>query len=227
LAKRLTENQKDEIIKSFTEGETVDSLGLKFGCTKLTIIRNLKRILGEKIYKDLVQKSKSFEKKTNYKLSDTNADLKNKKKGEASLSNNASIDIHNSNQNQEDYLTNSTFLEIAPLDFDIDNSPRKEFSSVHISEIDFPKVVYMIVDKQIELEVKLLKDYPAWEFLPTNDLKRKAIEIYLDQKIAKRFCNKEQKVIKIPNTNVFKIAAPVLLSRGISRIVSDDKLIAL
>ena len=39
--------------------------------------------------------------------------------------------------------------------------------------------------------------------------------------------NKEQKVIKIPNTNILKIAAPHLVSRGISRIVSADKLIAL
>ena len=85
----------------------------------------------------------------------------------------------------------------------------------------------MIVDKKIELEIKLIKDYPAWEFLPADDLNRKAIEIYLDIKIAKRFCSKEQKVIKVPNTEVFKIAAPVLLSRGISRIVSDDMLIAL
>ena len=40
-------------------------------------------------------------------------------------------------------------------------------------------------------------------------------------------CNKEQKVIKIPNTNVFKIVAPILLSRGISRIVSEEQLITI
>ena len=73
----------------------------------------------------------------------------------------------------------------------------------------------------------LLKDFPEWRFLPINDLNRKTIEIYLDLKIAKRLCNKEQKVIKVPNTNVFKISAPILLSKGISRIVSADKLIAL
>ena len=48
-----------------------------------------------------------------------------------------------------------------------------------------------------------------------------------DLKNAKRFCNKEQKVIKVPNPNVFKIVAPLLLNKGISRIVSADKLIAL
>ena len=48
-----------------------------------------------------------------------------------------------------------------------------------LSEIDLPKTVYMIVDKQIELNVKLLKDYPEWSFLPHDDLYRKTIEIFL------------------------------------------------
>ena len=85
----------------------------------------------------------------------------------------------------------------------------------------------MVVDKKIELETKYLKDYPEWNFLPLEDLNRKTIEIYHDIKIAKRFCNKEQKVIKVPNTEVFKIVAPILLLKGISRIVCSNKLIAL
>ena len=85
----------------------------------------------------------------------------------------------------------------------------------------------MIVDKKIELETKLLGDYPEWEFLPEDDLNRKTIEVFYDIKVTKRLCNKEQKVIKVPNTDVFKIAATSLLSKGISRIVSADKLIAL
>ena len=88
-------------------------------------------------------------------------------------------------------------------------------------------MVYMIVDKRIELEIKYLKDYPDWQFLSDEELNRKTIEIYNDLKIAKSFCNKEKKVIKVPNTDVFKIVAPILLARGISRIVNADKLIAL
>ena len=72
-----------------------------------------------------------------------------------------------------------------------------------------------------------MKDYPEWQFLPNEDLDRKTIEIYLDLKLAKRACSKEQKVIKVHNTDVFRIVSPILISRGISRIVSADKLIAL
>lgn len=227
MAKRLTKQQKEEIIKCFTNGETIDVLALKFGCTKLTIVRNLKKSLGEPTFNDLVNHAKSASNNINNKHLENNSDFKNKEKCKNISENNEEIDIFSPNQKKQDYFPNSTFLEIAPLDLDIDNSPRKELSSVHISQIDLPNVVYMIVDKQIELEVKLIKDYPEWEFLPSNDLNRKAIKIFLDLKIAKRSCNKEQKVIKVPNTDVFKIAAPILLSRGISRIVSDDKLIAL
>ena len=85
----------------------------------------------------------------------------------------------------------------------------------------------MIVDKKIELEIKLLKDFPDWEFLPSEDLNRKTIEIYFDVKKAKTVCTKEQKVIKVPNTDVFRIVSPILISRGISRIVSPESLIAL
>ena len=45
-------------------------------------------------------------------------------------------------------------------------------------------------------------------------------------KTAKDFV-KKTKNLKVPNTDVFKKVAPILLSRGISRIVSADKLIAL
>ena len=228
MAKRLTEKQKKEIIECFTEGEIVDVLASKFGCTKLTIVRNLKKSLGEPRYNDLTKKSKYSQKGSENNTSQNNSDLSLKKLRRSPLINNNELNIPTTIKNQgDDFSSNSAFLEIPPLNLDIENSPRKELSSVHISEINLPKVVYMIVDKKIELEIKLIKDYPAWEFLPADDLNRKAIEIYLDIKIAKRFCSKEQKVLKVPNTEVFKIAAPVLLSRGISRIVSDDMLIAL
>ena len=70
-------------------------------------------------------------------------------------------------------IQDSEFVEISPLDFQIDNNPRKELSSVPLKEIDFPAIVYIIVDKNIELEIKLLKDFPEWDFLPIEDLNRK------------------------------------------------------
>ncbi|MDC3170803.1 hypothetical protein OA860_00370 [Prochlorococcus sp. AH-716-E13] len=227
MAKRLTEIQKEEIILGFTEGKTIEALSKEYGCSKLTVVRNLKKNLGDLKYTEILKKDRFLKEDFNSKENDEerinnlkfNIEKSKKEIGKIKESKDKSI--------KEEFLSENAFLEIPPLDYEIENSERKELSSVHISDVDFPKVVYMVVDKKIELEIKSLKDYPEWQFLPSHDLDRKSIEIYFDLKIAKRFCSKEQKVIKVPNTDVFRIAAPILISRGISRIVSSDKLIAL
>ena len=226
MAKRLTAKEKIEIIKRFTDGNSIDLISKNFNCTKLTIIRNLKKELGEKEYRELNNPIKTKKENINILKNENYDSFKSQLKNQSPYQD-LSIS-KNENENESDFSPESSFLEITPLvDYVMEDDSRKEFSSVSISDVDFPNIVYMIVDKKIELEIKLLKDFPDWSFLPSDDLNRKTIEIYLDLKIAKRFCNKDQKVIKVPNTNVFRIAAPILISRGISRIVSADKLIAL
>ncbi len=205
------------MVNSFKDGTTIEYLSNKFKCTDSTIIRNLKKNLGEKKYKLFAKKNK--ESVQNNINEDKKINLEYKESDE-----NNKLDKIDKVSNPSPF---TDFVEIAPLDFEIENTPRKELSSVPISEIEFPKVVYLIVNKNIELEIKLLRDFPDWEFLPDQDLKRKTIEVFWDLKKAKRVCGKEQKVIKVPNTDVFRIVSPILISRGISRIVSSEKLIAL
>jgi len=64
LTKRLTEKQKEEIVKSFQSGKTIDSLSEKYLCTKTTIIRNLKKSLGDSEYKESLNINKSLEEKS-------------------------------------------------------------------------------------------------------------------------------------------------------------------
>ena len=213
-------------MRLFISGINIDEISQKFNCTKLTVSRNLKNRLDEVTYKKLLAASKSKNKlikNKKQKLIDTkdnynqnNVNLQNK-----NLKGIVNGDI------EEQFIKESEFIEIAPLNYDIENTTQREFASIPIYEINFPKMVFMIVNNKVELEIKYLKDYPKWHFLSQEELERKTIEIYFDLKVAKSYCSKEQKVIKVPNSSVFKIVAPILLSRGISRIVSSDKLIAL
>ena len=227
MPKRLTEKQKEEIVMSFKSGKDIDALSKKYSCTNKTIIRNLKKNLGESKYKDLINKSKSFSEKPETNKNQTNDLLKTNFDKEDFKNDSNDHKVLNENITSSNFAPIDSFLEIAPVDYEIDNSSRKELSSVPLSEVDFPKVVYMVVDKKIELEIKLLKDFPEWQFLPQDDLSRKTIEIFFDLNLAKRSCNKEQKVLKVPNTDVFRIASPVLKAKGISRIVCAENLIAL
>jgi len=227
LAKRLTEKQKKEIVRYFKAGKTINFLSEEFNCTKLTVIRNIKSNIGEAGYKELIKNNKASIKKNVLNEKEKKQDSDSNNNGEIYAKSNEEITTSKEIIYGEDFYPDSSFLEISPVDYQIDSSSRKELSSVPISEIELPQMVYMIVDKKIELEIKLLKDFPEWSFLPMDDLNRKTIEIHFDLKTAKRLCNKEQKVIKVPNTNVFEIAAPLLIQKGISRIVGEDKLIAL
>ena len=227
MAKRLTEKENEKLLRDFKSGKSIKSLSEEFCFTTVTIIRKLKENLGVSVYKELNSKNKKsvqeniINKDKNINRDSIDSNLKD--------SQNNFLDINEIEEYKDakNFLQASEFIEITPLNYEIESTSRKELSSIPISEINFPKMVYMIVDKNIELEIKLLKDYPQWDFLPNSDLNRKTIEIFNDIKVAKRFCKKEQKVIKVPNTDVFRIAAPILISKGISRIVSSEQLIAL
>ena len=226
MAKRLTEKEIKEIINYFTDGKSIDELSKIFSCTKLTISRNLKKNIGGENYKELTKKTKST-KQSYFVDENNNSEVEKPINKEVELSKIGVEEKLNEIEFNYESGEDSSFIEIAPLNYEIDNATQKDLTSIPISDVKFPKIVYMIVDNKIELVPKFLKDFPEWRFLSKDDLNRKTLKIYFDLKIAKRDCNKEQKVIKIPNPDIFKIVAPILVSRGISRIVSMDNLIAL
>ena len=224
LAKRLTEKQKEEIKINFLDNQSVEFLSEKFNCTKTTIIRNLKKSLGEIKYKEILNKlNETFHFKDEKLLENDNEPIYEK-----SIKNKLDNNSISIGRLKEDKINPfESFIEITPLEHDFEVVSQKDISSIPLSEIKLPNMVFLIVKKEIELETKYLKDYPEWQFLPQNDLKRKTIEIHFDLKTAKRICNKDQKVLKVPNTDVFRIVAPILISRGISRIVTAENLISI
>ena len=213
MPKKVSEKEKEEMVNGFLNGKTILELSEILNCSKTTISRHLKKHIGENKFKDLNKvNGQKIQLEINKEAKSDNFSQENGIQEKSSFENTS---------------LNETFMEIAPLNYEIDSASQKDLSSVPICDVDFPNIVYMIVDEKIELEIKYLQEYANWQFLSEEELKRKTIEIYLDLKIAKRSCKKQQKVIKVPNTDVFKIVAPILIKRGISRIVSQDNLIAL
>ena len=224
MVKRLSKEEKEAILKDFTEGFTLENLSDKYNFSKLTISRNLKKILEDKQYKELLNKNKAAGKIINI-LDDTkNNVLEDKSSGTSQINYTKSHFNENKNISYNEQSQENEFFEITPINFDIDDAKRKDLSSIPLKNVDLPAIVYMIVDKSIELEIKPLNEYPDWEFLPPEDLKRNTIEIFYDLKVAKRKCNKNQKVLKVPNPRVFELVSPFLISRGISRIITEEYL---
>ena len=59
MAKRLTQRHKIELVENFESGKSIDFLSKLFDCTKLTVTRNLQKILGEFKYKEIINKNKN------------------------------------------------------------------------------------------------------------------------------------------------------------------------
>ena len=216
MAKRISEKEKKEIVNEFINNRTLGEISEKFNFTEITIKRHLKKNLGDEKFNELSKKI--IKKKKKNSITQV---LDNKKLSNAHINKLSSESLSN------DLYSKNAFFEIVPLNLEIDKSPQKDLSSLPINDVVLPKVVFMIVNNQVELETKLLKEYVEWNFLSDEDLSRNTIEIFYDLKVAKRSMKKDQRVIKVPNSDVFKITAPILRLRGISRIVSSEILIAL
>ncbi len=213
MPKKLSKEEKNEIIKLFINGEKILDISEKFNFSKITITRHLKKNFSDEEFNKI---------KKNIQRKELDVDISNQLN-----SNNTDIEKDSEELNFKKSLLDPSFIEITPLDYEIDNVPQKDLSSIPLTEVKLPKIAYMIVDNKIELQTKLLRDYPEWKFLSEDELNRNTIEIFSDIKIAKKFCTKGQKIIKVPNTDVFRITSPILLSRGISRIISAENLISL
>ena len=222
MSKRVSEIQKRQISESFINGKEISELSETYNFSKQTIIKQLKIILGVDQFNIL-----SNQRKVKSKLKNDNLKMVEKK---SRIFRGGSQNINQIKENKNDFfekeITNEEFFEIPPVTTNIDLDNQKDLTSKPLSEANFPDVLYMVVDKNIELEPKLLKDFPEWRFLSEDDLNRTTIQVFSDQKLAKQSCSKNQKLIKITNTNVFLIASENLKSKGISRIIFGDSLLA-
>jgi len=216
LPKKLSELQKQEISKSFIEGSEIKKISEIYSFSSQTIIKQLKKILGEQTYQEY--KLINSKKRSNIK-----EQFKNKK-----VSRKENIEKENvENQKYSKDNNQDTFIELIPLNEHIELEKRKELSSIPITEFDLPEIVYMLVDKKIELDPKILKDYTEWTFMPEKDLSRLTLEIFSNQKKAKICCSKNQKIIKIPNSKVISTVSRFLKAKGITRIIYEDSLLSL
>lgn len=219
MSKRVSELQKKKISESFINGVEINEISNLYNFSKQTIIKQLKRILGDEKFNNINNKRLNRTRKGKEFINEISKedDLVKKK----TFTN----DRYNSSFEKE--TKDETFFEIPPITTEIDLDNQKDLTSKYLGEVNLPSVVYMLVEKNIELEPKLLKDFPEWNFLSESDLNRKTIQIFSDQKLGKQSCSQNQKLIKVPNTNVFLIASAKLKSRGISRIIFEDSLLSL
>jgi len=127
----------------------------------------------------------------------------------------------------EEYLPIDVFQEVVPLTSDFEVTEPKEVTCKNLGPGVLPDVVYLLVDRSVELDARPLKEFPELGLLPKVDQDRQALCLFPNQRAAKRNCGRSQRVIKVPDTDVFGVSKSFLLARGITRLVLEGVLIAL
>ena len=77
----------------------------------------MKSILGDLVYKEFIDKNKRAKENKTNELNEAEKD-------------NLEIKLPIENRDETASFQDSPFIEIIPLDYEIENSPRKEFSSI-------------------------------------------------------------------------------------------------
>jgi len=229
VPKSLSDFQKKEMAQLFTSGSSLEDIANQYGLKTPTIKKHLKSLIGELEFNKILklEVSKKFkEEEINQKNSIQSNFNNSTKKDVLSTSDNSQLQLGQDSSN-DPYTSDENFYEIAPLKHNIDFEIRKDFTSKPIKEFIFPNNSYLIVDKNNELEIFQIKDFPEYSFLSEDDQKHKVIKLFSEKKDARTFCNKNQKIIKVPNGQVFILVTAFLIEKGICRIIFDENLISI
>lgn len=121
----------------------------------------------------------------------------------------------------------NVFHEIAVLPVDLPQVTTQEVICRPFASELLPDSVYMLVDKTVELDPRPLSEFPELGLSDPSEQQRQALCLYASPRAAKRQCGRSQRVIKVPDTQVFEQTSSYLLARGITHLVVEGSLFSL
>jgi transposase-like protein len=92
-----------------------------------------------------------------------------------------------------------------------------------LSEASLPKICYLVVDQAAELITRPLKAFGELGQIPVAEIREKTLPVFDNQRVARRFATRNQRVFKIPDGRMLQKAGPYLLAKGITRLLIDGQ----
>lgn len=96
-----------------------------------------------------------------------------------------------------------------------------------LSEASLPKTCYLVVDRAAELIARPLKDFSDLGKIPAAEVQQKTLPIFDNHRVARRFSNRTQRVIKIPDGRMLQKTCSHLQAKGITRLLIDGQVYSL
>ncbi len=251
-AARLTDRQKAELVERFRAGEATQALADAFACSPNTVSRVVKAALDPGDYERLrdlrsrrggaVTPPPMAVQVEAPVMADTVADAMvdqaepetmpggDSSDEEAETPAVLAIDDADDFGDDDDDLLEDDADEASqfvPVPLLVMGDLQEEVRPRPLEAADLPASAYMLVDKTVELQPRVLSECSELGRLPQEELDRRALVVFVNPRQAKRLCGRTQRVIKIPDPAVLSRTAPYLLAQGISRVVIEGTLFAL
>ncbi|XTZ10332.1 MAG: transposase, partial [cyanobacterium endosymbiont of Rhopalodia yunnanensis] len=93
-----------------------------------------------------------------------------------------------------------------------------------LSSAIFPKTCYLVIDRSAELIARPLKEFAHLGQIPVEEVQQKTLPVFDNHQGARRFSNRSQRVIKVPDGRLLYKSCPYLYAKGITRLLMDGQI---
>ena len=92
------------------------------------------------------------------------------------------------------------------------------------SAATFPKTCYLVIDRRADLISRPLNEFAHLGKIPVEELAQQTLPVFDNHRVARRYSNRFQRVIKVPDSRVLQKTSGYLVAKGITRILLNGKI---
>ncbi|MEO1148914.1 MAG: hypothetical protein AAFY26_25400, partial [Cyanobacteria bacterium J06638_22] len=96
-----------------------------------------------------------------------------------------------------------------------------------LTDAKLPRTCYLVVDRTAELITRPLSDFAELGQIPEVEAKERTLPVFDNHRIAKRFMRRAQRIVKIPDSQMFFKTRSYLQAKGITRLLVDGQIYTL
>jgi transposase-like protein len=223
--KKLSDQIKEEIIQIYRQSDLTSSmLAERFDVSTSTITRILKANLSATEYDQLILNKKRAGKTSKIEQQEeeeTILELPSVDELEDFDTEEDQDDQdEDENEDQNDDQEDDNFFSSALGD-------KINLQVLPIAVASFPQTCYLVIDRSAELITRPLREFAQLGKISSQEFQQKTLPIFDNHKVAKRFSNRSQRVIKVPDGSIFHKTSGHLKAKGITRLLIDGQIYSL
>lgn len=130
-------------------------------------------------------------------------------------------------EDEDDWEDDTPTLEspIPAGTFKRDN--RTSVQVLPLSNAVLPKTCYLVVDRAAELIARPLREFSDLGQIPAQEVQQRTLPVFDNHRVARRFSNRTQRVIKVPDGRMLQKTCSQLQAKGITRLLIDGQVYSL